>query len=451
MKWPRRFVPLLAIISPIICFAQTHHPARDPVQIAVTQATRDGRLADAEKLLTDAIRELEQSDPKNPRLANYLKSLSQFADRSGSPADAIALITRAYEIDRNAYGPSDLRVTNDLILLASHAQRTGDTREAERLLNQALEIARSNMNSLNSGSDVDLAAGVFGSVATLYVKEQRWSEAESLLREEAKLCNFFEEPYREGYALCGSLAQRRAEVYRAEGRWVDADQVPENRGRPPELETLHKIAEKYEKDGLYPSAEDAYNRAIVLAEKIEADPKNAYGDLIVTEINSLGQLFEKEGVNDRAESAYERALEFNEMRAGPELGHSSYARMLNFQFMLDLYRKQDRLMDAERVVQQVLEIQERSLGRHRVVAQTLMTLAGLYEEQGRNAEVNYSQALSFYQRALAIQEANLGPSHPEVFDLLRKCADLLLKLHDDAKAAEVQARMAVIAHKNERN
>jgi tetratricopeptide (TPR) repeat protein len=123
--------------------------------------------------------------------------------------------------------------------------------------------------------------------------------------------------------------------------------------------------------------------------------------------------------------------------------------MLNFQYLLDLYRKEGRLTDAERVVQRVLEIQERSLGRHRVVVQTLMTLAGLYEEEGKNAEANYSQALSFYQRALAIQEVNLGPSHPEVFYLLSKCADLLLKLHDDAKAAEVRARMALITHENE--
>jgi tetratricopeptide (TPR) repeat protein len=449
MKWPRRFIPLLAIISPCACFAQTNRPARDPVQIAVTQAMRDGRQADAEKLLTDAIRELEQSDPKNPRLASYLKSLSQFADRRGSPSDAVALITRAYEIERNAYGPSDLRITNDLTLLASHAQMSGDIRETERLLDQALEIARSNVKNLNSGFDVGLVAGVFGSVATLYIKEQRWGEAESLMQEEAKLCEFFEEPYRDGYALCGSLAQRRAEVYRAEGRWVDADQVPDDKRGPPELDSLNKIAKKYEKDGLYPSAEDAYNRAIALAEKIEADPHNAYGGLIVEEINSLGQLFEKEGFKDRAEKTYERALEFDETRAGPERGRSSFAQMLNFQYLLDLYRKEGRLTDAERVVQRVLEIQERSLGRHRVVVQTLMTLAGLYEEEGKNAEANYSQALSFYQRALAIQEVNLGPSHPEVFYLLSKCADLLLKLHDDAKAAEVRARMALITHENE--
>jgi tetratricopeptide (TPR) repeat protein len=274
-------------------------------------------------------------------------------------------------------------MTNDLTLLASHAQMSGDIREAERLLNQALEIARSNAKNLNSGSDVDLVAGVFGSVATLYISEQRWGDAESLMQEEAKLCEFFAEPYRQGYALCGSLAHRCAEAYRAEGRWVDADHVPDNKGGPPELDALNKIAEKYERDGLYPSAQDTYNRAIVLAEKIEADPNNAYGDLTVTEINSLGQLFEKEGLRDRAEKAYEPALQFNEVRAGPARGRSSYAQMLNFQYLLDLYHKEDRLMDAERVVRRVLEIQERSLGRHRDVVQTLLHSQASMRKKGK--------------------------------------------------------------------
>ena len=449
MKWLRRFIPLLAIISPCAGSAQTNRPSPDPVRIAVAQAMRDGREADAEKLLTNAIRELEETDPKNPRLAEYLKSLSQFADHRDSPTDAVALITRAYEIDRNAYGPSDLRITNDLLLLASHAQMSGDIRENERLLNEALEIARSNMKNLNSGLNVDLVAAVLGSVATLYVKEQRWGEAESLMQEESKLCEFFQEPYRQGYALCGSLARRREEVYRAQGRWADADQVPDGRDGPPELDALNKVAEKYERDGLYPSAEDAYNRAIALAEKIEADPHNAYGGLIVQETNSLGQLFEKEGFKDRAEKTYARALEFDETQAGPERGRSAFAQMLDLHYLLDLYRKEGRLTDAERVVKQALEIQERSLGRHRVVVQTLMTLAGLYEEEGKKSEANYSQALTYYERALTIQEVNLGPSHPEVLGLLSKCADLHTKLHEDAKAAELRARMAIITHEND--
>src|ERR1700676_5156538 len=126
MKWGRMFVPLLAVASSCVCLAQDNRPAPDPTQRAVTQAMRDGRFADAEKLLTDAIHELEQSDPQNPQLARYLKLLSGIIDRQGRREDAIALIKRAYDIDRNAYGPSDLRNTNDLTVLASYAQAAGN-------------------------------------------------------------------------------------------------------------------------------------------------------------------------------------------------------------------------------------------------------------------------------------------------------------------------------------
>ena len=75
--------------------------------------------------------------------------------------------------------------------------------------------------------NVDLAAGVFGSLANLYITEKRWVDAERMMQEESKLCDLFEEPYRDGYALCGSLPGRLAEVYRAEGRTGGAEQVPQ--------------------------------------------------------------------------------------------------------------------------------------------------------------------------------------------------------------------------------
>jgi hypothetical protein len=196
---------------------------------------RDGRLTDAEKLLTDAIHELEQNDPKNPRLADYLKELAGLIDRRGRHADANALIARAYEIERNTYGPSDLRLTNDLTGQALQAQFAGDLREAERLLNQALEIVHSNGSNLNSNLNVGLAARVFGRLATFYITQRRWADAERMMQEEEKLCNFYEEPYRAGYGDCGSLQARFAEVYRAEGRTVEAEQLPRNEGVPAEL------------------------------------------------------------------------------------------------------------------------------------------------------------------------------------------------------------------------
>lgn len=446
MKFDWLFVLLLGLVLSKGSLAQSDRPAPDRTQIAVTQAIREGRITDAEKLLTDAIRELEQSDPQSLRLANYLKELSGFLDRRGRHTEAMALSERASEIERNAYGPSDLRLTNELRAQALRAQAAGDNRQAELPLNQALEIVHANETNLNSSMNIDLAAGVYGSAAIFYISEHRWVDAEKMMQEEAKLCNFFQEPYRAGYANCGNLNERLAYVYRAEGRIAEAEQLGEDKTVPEGLDALNKIAEKYEKDGLYPSAEDTYNRAIALAQKIEADPQNRSGGLIVMEMNSLGQLFEKQGFNDRAERTYAGALDVDERLASPERGHTAYAVMLNPVFLLNLYRKEGRLKDAESLLQQVLAVQEKSLGeRHRVVVQNLLRLANLYQEEGKKDQAKYAQALPLYERAVAIQEVNLGPDHPELLPLLQQYADLLLKLHQDAKAAEVRARIALIS------
>ena len=97
----------------LLCAGQAQSPRQPPdaTRVAITQAVRDGRIADAEKLLTDAIRALEQNDPQSPRLASYLKELSGFVDRRGGHSEAMALLQRAYEIDLHAYGPADMNLT----------------------------------------------------------------------------------------------------------------------------------------------------------------------------------------------------------------------------------------------------------------------------------------------------------------------------------------------------
>ncbi len=104
MKWGQLLVPFLAVGISGTCLAQGDRPAVDRTQRAVTEARNAGRFMDAEKLLTDAIHELEQSDPRSPRLAQYLKELAPLLHRRGRDVEAAAAMDRAYEIDRNAFG-----------------------------------------------------------------------------------------------------------------------------------------------------------------------------------------------------------------------------------------------------------------------------------------------------------------------------------------------------------
>ena len=446
MKWGQLLVPFLAVGISGTCLAQGDRPAVDRTQRAVTEARNAGRFMDAEKLLTDAIHELEQSDPRSPRLAQYLKELAPLLHRRGRDVEAAAAMDRAYEIDRNAFGPNDLRIANDLVNMAWSAHTAGNDQEAERLFNQALEIVHSNAANLRWNAGAGLAAGVIGAVVSFYIAERRWVSAELLMPEETKLCDMLPEEFRTGFGLCGRIPETLEEIYRGEGRAVAVEERPRSTILPPELSALNQAAEKYEKDGLYPSAEDTYQHAIALAEKIDADPQGHYGTLAVMEIDSLGQLFEREGLKDRAERAYLNALEYTEQRAGPQQPGKGFALALYPVSLVNLYRNEGRLQDAERVVQHALDIQVASLGeRHRAVVQTLTMLADIYEDEGKNEPATLAQAATTYERAIAIQETNLGSGDPGLLSLLQKYADLLQKLHEDAKAAGVKSKIAAIS------
>jgi tetratricopeptide (TPR) repeat protein len=236
------------------------------------------------------------------------------------------------------------------------------------------------------------------------------------------------------------------EIRNAEGRSADLARLPYEGDYPQELEALNKSAKKFEADGLYPAAEDAFHRAIAAAERIEADPHNLRDGLVVVEMNFLGQLYEKEGLKDRAEQTYLASLRIQEKNADPELGHEGYAVALGAGELVDLYRREGRLRDAESVLQQILDIQVRSLGeRNRTAVQTMVRLAGIDEEEGKADEANYAKAVPLYERALAIQESNLGPDNPQLVNVLGPYAELLDKIHNSAKAAEVRTRIAAIS------
>jgi CHAT domain-containing protein len=83
-----------------------------------------------------------------------------------------------------------------------------------------------------------------------------------------------------------------------------------------------------------------------------------------------------------------------------------------------LYRLSGSLSHAEPLIQRALAIHEASLGKsHPDVASSLNNLANLYYDQGL-----YGRAEPLYQRALAIREASLGNSHPRIADALNNLA-----------------------------
>ena len=77
--------------------------------------------------------------------------------------------------------------------------------------------------------------------------------------------------------------------------------------------------------------------------------------------------------------------------------------------LASLYYVQGHYDQAESLYERALAIWEHALGpTHPEVASTLADLAVLYDTQG-----HYGQAESLYERALAIREQSLGTNHPD--------------------------------------
>jgi hypothetical protein len=446
MKSRRMLVMLIAVLCAAVCFAQNERPGPDPLQRAVAQARNAGNLADAEKLLRDGIHDLQERDPKSPRLSAYLKQLSNLVMRRGDNAGATALLQQAYELDLSAFGPDDLRITVDFGNMAAFAHNAGDDQKAEQFFNRVLEIVRAHETNLRLLNDAEYSAGAVAQVISYYIGQKRWVDAEVLMPEVTKLCDMIPAEIRGGYG-CGNLSGVLDEIYRGEGRHAEAAQLAPDSPFPAELEALNKAAGKFADDGVYPSAEDTYRRAILLAQKLDADPQSRFnGSLRMMEMDSLGHLYEKEGAKGKAEQEYLATQAMNEKRAGPEPSQRGYAMALNPINLVNLYRNEDRFKDAETILEHVIELQMNYLGeKHRNVVDSVTSLAGLYEQEGQKDPAKYVQAREWYERAISIQESMVGAQHPQLLPLLRQYGQLLRTMHDSAKAVEVQKRIDTIS------
>jgi tetratricopeptide (TPR) repeat protein len=135
-------------------------------------------------------------------------------------------------------------------------------------------------------------------------------------------------------------------------------------------------------------------------------------------------------------------LEFNAASAKrPDLPTTMSASGL-----LNLYHTQGRFREIELIYRRLLETKERLLGpRHADVAFTMVMLAQAYAEHQK-----YFEARPLFERAIAIQEKNMGPDHPGLIGALSYYAATLRKSKEDELAAGIEARIEAIRKKSQR-
>lgn len=289
---------------------------------------------------------------------------------------------------------------------------------------------------MRTGTIVDLKVSALSSLAQLYVFEKRWIDAKPLLLEAGKLCASLRFPFPQ----CESARTDLKTVYEAEGRSTEVGSVPQATSPFAEVRTLNQEARGYEDKGSYLEAEGIYRQAITRIER------NAQAvSLLPAEFYFLGQVLEKEGLNDGAEKAYLEGIEREENVVGPKPPASNLIQYFQFNGLRNLYRKEGRLADLEPIMRHALDVQQQYLEpRNPGMAVTIQALADVYREEGKTDPQKYGPARALYERALNIQQENLGMDHPDLLISLTGYLEVLHALHEETTASDIQARIDAI-------
>jgi tetratricopeptide (TPR) repeat protein len=202
---------------------------------------------------------------------------------------------------------------------------------------------------------------------------------------------------------------------------------------------LQNLARVYQRKGRHAEAVALFKRSVAIRDKAVArEPANAIA--VTAQIERLLKASE----DAEAIAVVERWLDV--VAATLPAGRPDVARTLNkliaaaLTNQAGLYHDQGRDAEAERLYRRSLDIFEKWLppGHHHLGA-VLHNLALLYEDQGR-----YAEAEPLFKRSLGIFETALGREHLDVGKALNNLAELATLQGDWAAAADYWRRSADI-------
>ena len=187
------------------------------------------------------------------------------------------------------------------------AYQEGRYAETEKRWLAALEEAE------NFGPDDERLATSLNNLATVYLSQGKYAEAESLFQ-----------------------------------RWLTISEKALGPEHPEMARGLNNLAELYKTQGKYAQAEPLYQRSLAIWEKA-LGPEHPN---VAASLNNLALLYNNQGQYAQAEPLYQRSLAIWEKALGPE--HPNVATSLNN--LAALYRAQGKYAQAEPLYQRSLAI-----------------------------------------------------------------------------------------------
>jgi tetratricopeptide (TPR) repeat protein len=409
------------------------HPV-DPTMEAISKAEQEGRLLDAEKLLTTAVYGGQSGSAPDWRMSALLNSLARVEFDLGRYSEAIAAMHKALVTDKAVAGPESTKVLLDLDALAVYNRRAGNQAAVDRAIDEALELARKSPGP----HQTTLVTALWQ--ASLNDRQQhREAEAQALLAEGAGICQAQGELqtnicpvvltayYREG-GETGQVEKILSDV---------AAQGPvDYHGHPDygyHLNALSQLAAHYQQIGSYSQAEAAYQKAITVVETHIPNPLVAPGVY-----EQYGRLLELEGKNKEAEAYYRHAFEVLEGVQGKF--RAVAIERLSDTPLVSFYQKEGRTTEAEAILGQVVIDQKQVLDQNDAhLARTLVALAGL-----KFAEDDNTAAEPLCERALKIQESDYGTGSLHLVRTLSLYAAVERHLGNKEKADALATRASAL-------
>lgn len=299
--------------------------------------------------------------------------------RSASALLALALIAQALFLISNTPARADSADQFAAFSLEiPELAAKGEMGEAVALAERYVTLARE-----TSGEDSLEYATAATWLGWLYKKQQRYADAEALLKQALAIR---EQAFGANHALVATSLNNLVGLYQAEGR---DDQVAALQARIDAvrakavglsmLEALPREIEELQAKGQ--TAEAARLAEHYLA--LSRERHGANQPAVVPALLEAASLFEQQGKLLKAEPLLKQALEIRIAAFGPrspEVADSAEA-------LGRLYQKAGRLKEAERSFKRALSIRKAALGRRNEKTVAAMeALAGVYKAEGRDEE-----------------------------------------------------------------
>lgn len=380
------------------------------------RAIEQGDYARAEFFLTEALKKIEELDPRNPRLTVILDTLVDLYQKQGEFTEAELLLKRELVTNESKYNPikafffSDPELISSLNKLADNYYSQGKLTEAEPLLKRVLSLLQKKpfVSYLDSAATRE-------KLARLYIQQGRDVEAAKYLPLETVSKN-------------GEDLQEKGDYAKAVKYFeVAFKKMEELDPRDPRLAViLNTLADLYQKQDKFAEAELFLQRALSILRKkqgashpdvLAMQEKLALFYVAQNRIVEASALFSSEefsgmGTQAASKGDFDRAILFFKMALGKIKMMGSHDPRLfpALNNLAGLYQKKRQWNEAEELFKRILSLHENEhILDNAQLASTFNNLAGLYYVQSR-----FNEAEPLFKLALSMRTAELGASHPNV-------------------------------------